>query len=72
MGEIQRLETSEKLVKDCIKDLFIEPRIAIRKWSKITNQTAQGKYAYPTQHLASLITGIKGVGTSARGDDLSI
>ncbi len=27
--------------------------------------------AYPSQHLASIITGIKGGGTAARGDDLS-
>ncbi len=44
MAETQKLETSEELVKECINDLFIKPRIAIRKWSKITNQTAQGKY----------------------------
>jgi hypothetical protein len=71
MQETQKLETSKELIKECIKDLYIEPKKAMVKWSKITNQTAQGKFAYPSQHLASLITGIKGVGTSARGDDLS-
>jgi len=68
---MDRLETSEKLIKDCIKDLFLTPKALIDKWSKITNQTAQVRIAYPGQHLASVITGIKGKGTAARGDDLS-
>lgn len=68
---MDRLETSEELVKECIRDLYLDPRNMIRKWSQITNQTCQIRMAYPGQHLASLITGIKGVGTAARGDDLS-
>lgn len=64
-------ETSEELIKECITDLYIKPRKSIRKWSEITRQTAQGRFAYPAQHLASLITGIKGRGTAARGDDLA-
>jgi len=71
MSESYTLETSEDLIKKCIKDLYIGPRNAIRKWSEITNQTAMARLAYPSQHLASLITGVKGVGTSARGDDLA-
>jgi hypothetical protein len=65
------LETSEELIKECIKDLYLDPRNLIRKWSQITNQTCQIRMAYPGQHLSSLITGIKGKGTAARGDDLS-
>ena len=71
MKKIANIKTSEGLIKECIKDLYINPRKDIRKWSQITNQTALGKFAYPSQHLASLITVIKGVGTSARGDDLA-
>ncbi|MBS3099262.1 MamI family restriction endonuclease [Candidatus Pacearchaeota archaeon] len=71
MNKIAKLKTSKELIKECINDLYIDPRNSMRKWSKITNQTALGKFAYPSQHLSSLITGIKGVGTSARGDDLS-
>ncbi len=70
MSEDYKLKTSESLIKECIKDLYINPKKSIVKWSKITNQTPQGKFAYPSQHLASLITGIKGVGSVARGDDL--
>ena len=41
------------------------------KWSSITNQTPNLKIGYPGQHLASLITGISGTGTGARGDDIA-
>jgi hypothetical protein len=52
-------------------DLYLDPRNLIMKWSKITNQTCQARLAYPGQHLASIITGVKGRGTAARGDDLA-
>lgn len=68
---IQKLEVSKELIKECIMDLYLDPRNSVRKWSKITNQTCQIRMAYPGQHLASVITGIKGTGTAARGDDLS-
>lgn len=71
MSKTYKLETSKELIKECIKDLYVNPRNSMRKWSKITNQTAMARLGYPSQHLSSLITGIKGVGTSARGDDLS-
>jgi len=64
-------ETSEKLIKGCIKDLYINPKQDSIKWSKITNQTPQGKFAYPSQHMASLITGVRGLGSTARDDDLA-
>jgi hypothetical protein len=65
------LKVSKDMLRECITDLYINPKKSIVKWSKITNQTAQGKFAYPSQHLASLITKIKGCGTAARGDDLA-
>jgi len=68
---MEKLKTSKELIKECIKDLYLDPRKLILKWSKITNQTSQVRLAYPGQHLASVITGIKGTGTAARGDDLS-
>lgn len=68
---METFSTSENLIKECIKDLFLTPKVLIDKWSKITNQTSQVRIAYPGQHLASVITGIKGKGTAARGDDLS-
>jgi hypothetical protein len=68
---MQKMDTSEELIKECIIDLYFDPRNKIRKWSELTNQTCQIRLAYPGQHIASLITGIKGIGTAARGDDLS-
>ncbi|MEK6935644.1 MAG: MamI family restriction endonuclease [Nanoarchaeota archaeon] len=65
------LKVSENMIKECITDLYINPKKSMIKWSRITNQTAQGKFAYPSQHLASLITKTKGCGSAARGDDLA-
>lgn len=53
-----------------IKDMIIEPRRKAHYWSKITNQTPNLKIGYPAQHLASLICGMKGTATGARGDDI--
>jgi|GEM_PF-5036510 len=64
------IATSAELVLELIEDLFIQPRAALLRWARVTNQTAQARIAYPGQHLASLITGVPGAGTAARGDDL--
>ncbi len=68
---VKRLEASKEMVEDCLRELYIKPRLSLEKWSKITEQTMQVRLAYPGQHLASVITGIRGSGTAARGDDLS-
>lgn len=59
-----------KLIKDFISNMIIEPRVNFHKWSNITNQTPNLKIGYPGQHLASLITGMKGNATGARGNDI--
>lgn len=61
---------NEAKIKDFISDLIIRPRKSLLHWSEITNQTPAAKIGYLGQHLASLITGVKGVGSGARGDDL--
>lgn len=61
---------NENLIVEFIKQMFIEPRKAIHEWSKITNQTPNLKIGYPGQHLASLILGMKGNATGARGEDI--
>lgn len=53
-----------------LKELVLEPRVKALDWSKITKQTPNMKIGYPGQHLASLVTGMEGVRTGARGDDL--
>jgi hypothetical protein len=66
--------TSKKLLSasttEVLNDLFVAPRAAVRKWAETTNQTTQAKTAYLGQHLASVLTGVPGEGTAARGNDL--
>ena len=57
-------------IETFLREVIIEPRKTMRKWSKITNQTPNLKIGYIGQHLASLIIGMKGTGTGARGDDI--
>ncbi len=64
------VSSSDETIIDLLLDLFVQPRNAVYKWSKITGQTAQVRLAYIGQHLASVVTGVRGKGTAARGDDL--
>lgn len=54
-----------------LDELIISPRTNLRRWSELTNQTPATKIGYIGQHLASLITGVPGTGSGARGDDLA-
>lgn len=58
-------------IKSFLHEVILEPRVRMLKWSQITNQTPNLKIGYPGQHLASLITGIKGTATGARGGDIA-
>lgn len=62
--------TKEQII-EFIEELIIEPRKNCAKWSKVTDQTATLRIGYPGQHLASLVTGVKGEKSGARGNDLS-
>jgi hypothetical protein len=53
-----------------LKDLIIKPRVDIHKWAQITKQTPTLKIGYIGQHLASLILGMEGGRTGARGHDI--
>lgn len=53
-----------------LDELVLTPRLKALEWSKLTKQTPNMKIGYPGQHLASLITGVEGARTGARGDDL--
>lgn len=57
-------------IKKFIQDMIIVPRKKAHYWAKITNQTPNLKIGYPAQHLASLICGMKGTATGARGEDI--
>lgn len=65
------IENNITLIKQFLREVILAPRANMLKWAKLTNQTPNLKIGYPGQHLASLITGIQGTGTGARGDDLA-
>lgn len=64
------IKDNKKLISDFIYDMIIRPRQNAHKWSATTNQTPNLKTGYPSQHLASLITGMKGTASGARGNDI--
>lgn len=57
-------------IKHVLHELVLVPRLNAIKWFSITKQTAHIKIGYPGQHIASLITGMEGERTGARGNDL--
>ncbi len=66
---IEIFDNKEKIIT-FIKEMLVDPRRTAHKWSKMTNQTPNLKIGYPGQHLASLILGMKGTATGARGNDI--
>lgn len=65
------IDINEETIKEFLTEVILEPRKKILKWSKITKQTPNIKIGYPAQHLISLITGIEGTRSGARGSDVS-
>lgn len=65
-----KINDNENRIKILLEELVLNPRVKALDWSRITKQTPNMKIGYPGQHLASLITGMEGVRTGARGDDL--
>jgi predicted RNA-binding Zn-ribbon protein involved in translation (DUF1610 family) len=65
------IQNNKEKIEKLLMELVLEPRLKALEWSKITKQTPNMKIGYPGQHLASLITGMEGSRTGARGDDLS-
>lgn len=61
---------NSQLIVKFIEELIIKPRIDIHKWSRITKQTPSLKIGYIGQHLTSLILGMQGDRTGARGHDI--
>lgn len=64
------IRDNETQITELLGDLVLQPRILALKWSKITKQTPNMKVGYPAQHLASLVTGMEGSRTGARGKDI--
>lgn len=53
-----------------IRDLYLNLRIELARWSAVTRQTAQARMGYMGQHLVSVVTGHLGGRSGARGKDL--
>lgn len=65
-----KIEDNIAQINLLLSELVLQPRRNAIKWSIITKQTPNIKIGYPGQHLASLITGMFGERTGARGNDL--
>ena len=57
-------------IEQMLMELILRPRRDLAKWARVTKQTSNIKIGYPGQHLASLVTGVEGARTGARGHDL--
>lgn len=57
-------------IKKLLMELILGPRRDLAKWAEFTKQTPNMKIGYPAQHFASLVTGVEGERTGARGHDL--
>lgn len=64
------LGDNESQIVQLLDEMIVQPRINLISWSKITKQTPNLRIGYPGQHLASLVTGVEGARTGARGHDL--
>lgn len=67
-----KIVITDNLVKidGLLQDLVLLPRLKALQWAAVTKQTPNMKIGYPGQHLASLVTGMPGTRTGARGHDL--
>ena len=68
--EFITIDNNLELVEQFLNELIVSPKRLLRNWASITNQTPAAKIGYIGQHLASLLTGVKGTRTGARGNDL--
>ena len=66
--EKEKVQLSEQL----IKELYVDLRKKVNKWSEITKQTPQARMGYVGQHLTSIVTGFPGGKSGARGYDMII
>jgi len=64
------INRNKSRIIELLQELVFQPRLKAIEWSKITLQTPNIKIGYPGQHLASLITGMPGERTGARGNDI--
>ena len=53
-----------------LQDLYVDLRRSLFNWASVTLQTPQARMGYVGQHLTSVVTGIPGGRSGARGNDL--
>lgn len=70
-SEFITIDNNLEKIEAFINEIIIAPKHALKRWAVITNQTPAAKIGYIGQHLTSLITGVQGTGSGARGDDLA-
>ena len=58
-------------IRSMLQELILRPRRELTRWAALTKQTPNIKIGYTGQHLASLVTGVEGARTGARGHDLT-
>lgn len=63
-------ERRKAISEELISELYIDLRCKVNKWAMLTKQTSQARMGYVGQHLVSIVTGLEGSRTGARGDDL--
>ncbi len=70
--ELQNLNKDEReiLTKKFVEEVILPQWTQLSSWNTITRQTSQLDFGYLSQHLVSLITGIKGNNQRGKGDDL--
>ena len=64
------LDNNIPRIKKLLLELVLRPRRDLAKWAELTKQTPNIKIGYSAQHFASLVTGVEGTRTGARGHDL--
>lgn len=55
-----------------LSDLYVQLRRDLQRWASVTHQTPQPRMGYVGQHLVSVVTGLPGGRSGARGDDLKL
>lgn len=70
-ADLITLHDNQRQIEKLLFELVLNPRLKAIEWSRVTKQTPNIKIGYPGQHLASLITGMEGERTGARGNDLT-
>lgn len=73
MKPLKKMSIKERqgLIIRFLKEMYFDRRKDVFKWAKITHQTPLITTKFLGQNLVSLITGVPGVGTAARGSDLA-